>query len=331
MSRRLLRRGLVAVALVTSALLATALPSSGSGDGRHVLLGLSSPHVPGTTVESRVTALESNLGAGQFGALRLYHAWDEWFPQGSEQFLADPGRDTLPVLSVGTERVDGSRVWWRLIAEAQPGSRLHRDMVRWADDLRDFAKPIVVTLNHEPDFYRNGGTGSPYWYKRAFEKFAWILRNRGATNVRTAFVGVAWNFDPRSSTQAGDYYPGDAWVDVIGVDGYSWGRCRDANGSDRSVDQIFGAFLTWADQHPGKPLMIAEFGASEDPDAIGWKKRQWMDQTRERFADSRWDRLEIVTWWDNVHEHDHDCDFRIGSSWAATEGFRAMLADPVFN
>lgn len=305
-------------------------PRAEATTDRRIRLGVSSPYLNGTTVQSRVTGLEADLASGHFGAVRLYHAWDEWFPQPGEVFLKDAGRDTLPVLSVNSKRRDGTRVYWRWIAEAAPGSVLHNDMVRWARDLKAYGKPIIVTLDHEPDFYRNGGDGHPWYYKKAVEKFVTILRGQGATNVRFGFVGVAWNFDPRSTTKANDYYAGDAWIDVLGVDGYSWGTCRDPKGTWRSVDEIFGAFLTWAADHPGKPLMVAEFGSSEDPYAFGTRKAAWIRDMTARFADAKWNRLEVVTWWDQVHETDRNCDFRIRSSAAARQAFVEAMRAAIF-
>jgi len=92
-------------------------------------------------------------------------------------------------------------------------------------------------------------------FKNAFRRIVDILRGRGIdeTKVRFSFAPNGWT-SPGCGSIA-DYYPGDAYVDVIGISAYRW------DGS-ASVQQVMGATIeqltVW---YPTKPLVIAQTAA----------------------------------------------------------------------
>ncbi|MFQ5524603.1 MAG: glycoside hydrolase family 26 protein, partial [Acidimicrobiia bacterium] len=95
----------------------------------------------------------------------------------------------------------------------------------------------------------------PANFKLAYKRIVDILKGRGIdeTQVRFAFAPNGW-----TSPGCGDltdYYPGDAYVDVIGVSAYRW------NGTD-TVYQVMGGTVadlsTW---FPTKPIVIAQTAA----------------------------------------------------------------------
>ena len=89
---------------------------------------------PGT--QQGTTALEGKIGR-RLAAVRVYYNWDSPFPDTDVNWFNANGYTLL--LSVKSERVNHSFVQWRDIANAQPGSTLHNDIVRWATRVKSSA------------------------------------------------------------------------------------------------------------------------------------------------------------------------------------------------
>ncbi len=111
---------------------------------------------------------------------------------------------------------------------------------------------------------------SPSDYIAAWQRIVTIFREAGATNA--AFVWAPNAFPGSTGTQAAAWYPGDSYVDWMGLDAYPqsapWQMLL--NGTDGMNSQAGFA------QSRGKPLMLAEWavttsptpGAASDSDAI---------------------------------------------------------------
>src|SRR5207245_10312267 len=74
--------------------------------------------------------------------------------------------------------------------------------------------------------------------------------------------------------RAQSYYPGNAYVDWIAGDGWSfWPVQQTPKGRWRSLQEIFSSMYSWGSTM-GKPLMIAATGVQEDP-SQPTRKAQW--------------------------------------------------------
>jgi hypothetical protein len=105
----------------------------------------------------------------------------------------------------------------------------------------------------------------------------------GETQVRFAFAPNAWS----GCYSITDYYPGDAYVDVIGISAYRW------NGSD-SVHAVMGQYLDQlASWYPTKPLVVAQTAAK-----VASSKSQWI---RDMFSYTASHPHVVATIWFNFH------------------------------
>ena len=120
------------------------------------------------------------------------------------------------------------------------------------------------------------------------------------------------------------YYPGDDLVDVVGLDGYNWGRQRWWH-RWRSFDAVFGAsHAALRRLAPGKPIILAELGCAE----TGGDKAAWMRETLLRVVPERYADIDAIVWFDH-HRADHP-NWRIDSSPAALAAWREIAADPAY-
>jgi len=112
------------------------------------------------------------------------------------------------------------------------------------------------------------------------------------------------------------YYPGDQYVDWVGLDGYNWGYS-----GWQSFDDIFsGAYQTLA-ALTAKPLMIGEFAAAEQ----GGDKAAWIGDALQKL-NSNYTRVKLFCWF-NI---DKERDWRIGSSASAEAAMRNSLQNSSF-
>lgn len=132
--------------------------------------------------------------------------------------------------------------------------------------------------------------------------------------------------------QFNNYYPGDAYVDWVGLDGYNWGD-RSGNGYGKwvSFDEMFGAELNdLAQRYPDKPQIIAEFAAVED-EVDPQRKPDFIRDAYESALS--YPRLMVLIWvhdnefFDSMHEVPQKVDFRINSSSASLQAYQEATVD----
>ncbi|MET7966437.1 glycosyl hydrolase [Micromonospora sp. NPDC005305] len=187
----------------------------------------------------------------------------------------------------------------------------------WAEGIRSLGYPVAIRLAHEMngDWYpwseaSNGNR--PGEYVRAWRHVHDLFRAAGVTNV-------TWVWSPNASwdgslPKLSGLYPGDDYVDWVGITGY-YGI--GAYTEYRSFDAIFGPTITEIRAFSGKPLVITETGAS---DATG-RKAEWITEAFRALPRHR-DILGLI-WF----EVDKELDWRIVSSPAVTRAFATAVAD----
>lgn len=160
----------------------------------------------------------------------------------------------------------------------------------------------------------NGNT--PAAYVAAWRHVVQIFRNAGAINVR-------WIWSPDQDCDGRcpftTFYPGDAWVDWLGLDGYNGGPALGAPWV--SFAQEFANSYAAITRMSSRPLMIAETGSGE----AGGSKAQWIDQA---FLDAvpAMPRIRAVTWFN----HNKETDWRVNSSPSALAAFRTVMHSPLY-
>jgi mannan endo-1,4-beta-mannosidase len=126
----------------------------------------------------------------------------------------------------------------------------------FAQAVRRLNLPIVLTFAHEMN--GNWYSWGPQKTKAADFIAAWrhvhdIFGQQDATNVIWTWTANVINPVPRVKLQP--LYPGDAYVDWLGVDGYFTLK------GQRSFDTLFGPTIRQMRAFSTKPLLIVETGA----------------------------------------------------------------------
>jgi Glycosyl hydrolase family 26 len=192
----------------------------------------------------------------------------------------------------------------------------------WATEIGAWGHPLLLRFAHEMngDWYPwcetvNGNR--PGDYAAAWRHVHRIFRAAGATNAK-------WAWTPYvrlpGSLPLAALYPGDEYVDWVGLDGYNWGSTRTWSSWQRFAE-IFEPSLAELKAITDKPVMIGEVASTE----VGGDKAAWIDD----FFDGlkRHHAIRAFAWFN----FNKESDWRIESSPAATEAFAAGLADPRFD
>lgn len=261
-----------------------------------------------------VSDLEKSLGR-KFDNQLYYTALKDEF----ELTIANKVREQGKHLQIVLE------VWDPAQGEIQPEYRLETitngshdsDIFRWANSLKNFGDVIYLTPMSE----MNGnwmpwcGTANgniPTDFVPAWRHIHDIFTVVGASNVRWVWSPNIESVPNIPTNEVGVYYPGNDYIDYIGMNGYNFGPPE--NPWMSFYDTFMPLYQRVAQITPNiKPMIIGEMASSE----IGGNKAEWIN---EMFQDLpiHFPRIEQVYWF-NV---DKERDWRINSSQASLSAFR---------
>lgn len=313
-----------AIALV---LLAGQLFATAPADGHRLMLG-----AVGQT-RQEIQQRESETG-GRLAGVRVFRRWGEPLFDGSQKWARDTGHTVF--VSIKSRRKDGAVVRWRDIASARQGSALQADMLRQARDLKRFHAVVYVVFNHEPEAKASDGMGSPADFVAAWRHLVATYRAAGVRNARYVWTMTGPAFGESAGggrTRADLYYPGDAYVDDIAGDTYNWGACRAPSGVWQGPGQLLEPERRFGLRHPGKGLMLLEWGTVEDPYRPG-HKAQWIREFGRLLASPAYRQFRAALHWDDRYSGvmaGTSCDFSDRTSPAAFAAWRELSASRAFS
>lgn len=189
----------------------------------------------------------------------------------------------------------------------------------WADGAKTWGRPFLLRFAPEMNgFWNSWSAGvngnSAADYIRVWRHVHALFDQAGARNVQ-------WVWSPNvsfaGSTPLPLVYPGDRWVDWVGIDGYNWGASRPGN-RWLTFDQVFGPTTSALHRLTSKPLLLAEIGSAEQ----GGDKARWVSgffQSLRRNPD-----ILGFVWFD----YNKEADWRLDSSAATRTAFATEIADP---
>jgi mannan endo-1,4-beta-mannosidase len=202
-------------------------------------------------------------------------------------------------------------------------------ITQYADDVRDAGGPVMISLMHEMNgvWYPWGGTvngNSPAQFITAWRHVHDIFTREGATNVTWVW---SVNLRSRPDTYANRwaaYYPGNAYVDWVGVSGFNWG-VGVGGWPWWSFEQMLGPPLKYL-KATHKPVIITETASVEQ----GGSKAAWIRATFARIRSAH-PEIKAVLWFDSKEfSHGHYQDWRINSSRSSLAAYRSAIKPPYY-
>jgi mannan endo-1,4-beta-mannosidase len=139
----------------------------------------------------------------------------------------------------------------------------------------------------------------------------------GVNNIKWIF-SINWENVPKDNDYK-DAYPGDAYVDFIGIDGYNWGNSQ-AWSKWMSFDEIFGPIYREVLNLYGKEVIIAEFSSTSK----GGDKAKWI---KDALSDIK--KMERVKGF-ILFNVDKETDWSFAPGSAYGEALKYAFKDPYF-
>lgn len=222
---------------------------------------------------------------------------------------------------------------------------IYDDYIRqYARDARKFGGPILLRFAHEMngDWYpwataysqkiRRNNNNFPRHYVAMWKRVFSIFKEEGAHNVSFVWAPNIFYLNGNNSLyeqkqDLKELFPGDEWVDWIGLSVYNDGSKQPW----RSFSNLFDESYRYVTGLSQKPLMIAEMGASERGAPRGTSKAQWIEQTLVRDIPHRYPRVRMVNWFCRDKTGQGEANYRFDSSPAALAAFRLAANSPVYS
>lgn len=302
--------------------------SVGAAEADGVLFGAYAQPRGGQSDIGAVQALESSLGS-KLPIVRDFTKWDSKIDNRFANWVVDGDRRLM--ISIKPKRANGQEVSWRQIATANPGSKIHNEMISLARGVKALDGEVWLTFHHEPEAKDRQSFGSSSEYKAAWRKLHDVFRAE-KVDVQWVWTMTSWSFEvnPSDRRSAGKWYPGDAYVDYLGADPYNWNRCRgNAKETWQSLERIIAPFVEFAEQHPDKQLVLPEFGSDEGSRG---QKAAWLDAIRRYMKEpDNTARFAAVIYFHDVHEGAASCTWWLDSSTETLAAARRIANDPFFD
>ena len=230
-------------------------------------------------------------------------SWEPWSPPNDPRLLENPSiNDTFQLRKISRGDFDGY-------------------IRTWARSARELDGPIMIRVMHEMNgnWYPWGGTANgnrPGDFVSAWRHIHDLFEEEGAQNVSWVW-SVNLESVPNSEDNAYDiYYPGDGYVDWIGLSGFNYGDLE-VWSSWTDLQDLYRPGLRALSKY-NKPIMLAEVSSVES----GGDKAEWLTRAFSTLR-NEYPNVGAVIWYDAI---DGDKDFRVTSSFDAAQSFKQGIS-----
>ena len=202
-------------------------------------------------------------------------------------------------------------------------------ITQWAQGAKAYGKPFYLRFAHEmngnwyPWGYGVNGNASGQ-YISAWKHVYALFQQVGITNARWVWspnVAGRGKGGGTVSSSFSSFYPGDAYVDWVGMDGYNWGTSQSWS-SWQTLSAVFGSTYGTLSKMTSKPMMIAETASAE----AGGNKASWITTGLSSTVASSYPRIQAVIWFDENKE----TDWRVNSSPAALAAYSSVAKSTLY-
>jgi hypothetical protein len=294
----------------------------------------------------RITGFENLVGK------RIVWAYfsDNWinginFPKTSVQIIRSldviPFIRIMPISSFQQYRKDPIYTLQSII-----DGNFDYDLKRWARNAKESGIPLMIEFGTEVNGdwfawngkYNGGGKTDGYGdpnspdgperFRDAYRHIIDIFRKEGARNVTWVYHVNSLSEPAERWNNMSSYYPGDNYIDWIGVSVY--GPIKPGKKWQSFTDVLDSSYTELSAISRKKPIAVLEFGVVDDP-AIG-NKTLWIQNALQSVKSGRYPRIDAISYWHEDWKSNDGAisNLRLDSSPKALEVYRKEIADPFF-
>jgi hypothetical protein len=253
-----------------------------------------------------IASFEAAAGK-QLAVINWYVAWPDAFPAADADTVAAHGSVPLITWEPSLTHPLGT-------LEAIAAGSYESYVRTFLQAAKSWGRPLFLRFAHEMNgnWYPWDGAhnGGPAAYKKAWLYIYNVKASLEADNVNLVWCPNASDLPAEAWNRLTEYYPGDRYVDWIGLDGYNWGES--ANTSWESFDAVFGAAYRSLTLLTTKPLMIGEFACATGE---GRDKAAWIDAAFGALP-TNYPRVKLACWFNINKERNWliDSDQRVAAA-----------------
>ncbi|WP_242985351.1 glycoside hydrolase family 26 protein [Vallitalea okinawensis] len=199
-------------------------------------------------------------------------------------------------------------------------------IIEYAKQMKRFGHPVLFRLNNEMNgdwcvyssYYSSKDTSL---YKAVWQYIYRIFEDEGVDNVLWVWNPNDISFPNFKWNHYLNYYPGDEYVDIIGLTGYNTGTYYTGE-NWREFKAIYDPLYDEYMEVFNKPFMITEFGSN----SVGGDKVKWINDMFDRI--DHYDHVKVAIWWNGI---DWDADkqpariYRLDENEAIKDIFKDRL------
>jgi hypothetical protein len=188
-------------------------------------------------------------------------------------------------------------------------------LISIAKEIKEWNNPLMIRLAHEMNLerYHWGGTSeqfnddSPNQYVKMFRYIVNLFNKYHTENVLWVFCPNVDSVPNSLWNKTSHYYPGDEYVDILGMDGYNWDITAEMAKEKKqswnkpwvSFEELFGhLYHDLKKIAPHKPILVFE---TSTVDRKGGQKNAWIKEAIETAK--KWNLLGII-WFQIKKEED---------------------------
>ena len=233
-------------------------------------------------------------------------SWEPWAPGTSPRNLAHPAIASA----------------WRL--KKITAGKYDGYITSYARAVKAAGGPVMISPFHEMNgrWYPWGGTvngNKPADLIRAWRHVHHIFHKVGASNVTWVWSLNNQSIPTTWRNRWAAYYPGDAYVDWVGMSGYNWGRASSFS-RWHSFEHIDHAVLSYL-KSKHKPVIITEIASVEQ----GGNKASWLSAMFRRIRAGHPEVKAVIYYDAKQHQGGHTQDWRINSTKKSLAAYRAAI------
>lgn len=219
-------------------------------------------------------------------------------------------------------------------------------LIKWAQNAKEANVPLIVEFGTEvnDDWFPwnerwNGSEETnqygdqnlpdgPERFRDAYRYIIDLFREQDVTNSTWVFHVNAESWPDESWNNMSAYYPGDDYIDWIGVSVY--GSLQPGEEWQTFTQILDSAYPEFSAISPEKPLAVLEFGVIENP-ATG-DKAAWMRDALESIKNGGCPRIKAISWWHESWENEDSTisNPRLDSSPETLTAYQEEIADSFF-
>jgi len=288
-------------------------------------------YIPGGAQDTRLLDRFEALTGQPVGIVQWYQPWGANYAAGSAY---QPQLDSQALWEVSERGGTPLITWeaWGTVNGSDPSrvetipTGIYDNYIdSWAIGLRDFGRPVYVRLFHElnnqsyPWAYGHNGNSAA----DLIEAWRYVhdrFESHGATNVE-------WVWAPSTENRLvkfRDIYPGDDYVDWLGVDGYNGGSVYPEwwGGWVTPTEVFEHSFNSFAAINPHKPIMIVETSTVEQ----GGDKADWISELYLELPE-RFPQLHAILWFNAAWGERPQANWFVDSSSRSLKAYRDALEE----